>query len=90
MLRFILASLVTCFAASPAAWAGEPQDPQVVVSGANPKQVHRAVVAAAEKLCREAIRHDIFADYGSQEECVAMTVHNAETGRKNLVHLADR
>jgi hypothetical protein len=90
MSRIILASLASLFVASPAAWAATPQQPHIVVSGTNPKQMHRQVVQAAEKLCREAILNDSFGDYDQQGECVAETVRAAETAGTSRVNLATR
>jgi ABC-type metal ion transport system substrate-binding protein len=88
--RIILASLATLLVASPAAWSATPQDQQIVVSGTNSQQVHRAVIEAAEKLCRTAIENDSFDDYDQQADCVAETVRAAEPDRTPRVNLANR
>jgi hypothetical protein len=36
----------------------------------NPRAAHDKIVEAATKVCKEAIDHDYFGDFGSLDECV--------------------
>jgi hypothetical protein len=77
MTRFILPSLLAFAAVSMA----HAEDIKILKIDPHSHADRVQLVAAAEQLCRRARLHDLFGDFGTQEECVANTleaVHPAQ------------
>jgi len=74
MVRFLGAAcavLLGCFSIAQAA------TPSIVITVNDPQELQAKLVNAAEKVCAEARAHDVFDDFGSQDECVSDTIQTS-------------
>jgi len=74
MTRFLLGALLATSLFSATTYAAEFH---VVVVVNDPKTLHVKLVDAATRACQEAIARDAFGDYGTRDECVDNSVHDA-------------
>jgi len=64
--------LFTAFTAATLCAGISAQAAQIVatIPANDPRAAHDKIVEAAKKVCKEAIAHDYFGDFGSLDECV--------------------
>jgi hypothetical protein len=74
MTRITTFCLITAATLLSGVAAARAADVTVQIAGHSPSQVQHDVVVAAQKACADAIDHDAFGEYGTQESCVSATV----------------
>jgi LmbE family N-acetylglucosaminyl deacetylase len=74
MTKLTLSTLLAFAAVSMA----HAEDVKILKIDPNSHADHVQLVAAAEQLCRSARLHDLFDDYGTQEECVENTLQGVQ------------